>query len=223
MADSPFPIPFSHLPGNLPLFPLDGALLLPGGQLPLRIFEPRYIALVNQTLRHKRLIGIVQPRDAEEGTGGDPDLYRIGCAGRISAFEEADDGTYEITLTGMCRFHLRDDSTSDGGFRIGDADYSLFEADMARPSEAALRPVAPGFMDALRSYFEQLGYDADFDAMANVGALQLVNSLSMICPFDSAEKQALLEADTLGSRTDLLMNLMAIAAAEGPDSPQELN
>ena len=215
----PFAPHFDELPPSLPIFPLTGALLLPRGVLPLNIFEPRYLAMVDDALSGNRLIGMVQPTDAAAGHSpqGDPPIYRTGCAGRITSFDETEDGRYLITLTGLCRFRVTGESASNGGFRRADVDWSAFAGDYEQSPVALDRRRLTA---ALRAYFSQHEISADWEAIEETTDERLVTSLSMICPFDPTEKQALLEAPTMDERADMMISLveMAIHSPNG-DAP----
>ena len=195
------------LPERIPIFPLTGALVLPRGQLPLNIFEPRYLAMVRDAMAGQRLIGMVQPKD--EG-GARPSLYPIGGLGRITQFAEADDGRFVIALTGITRFRIVEELEVDTPYRQVIASYSEFAQDWGAsdPLPAAVRA---GLEESLKTYLDAQGLGADWDAVSNADDESLVNALSGVCPFDPAEKQALLEAPDLRSRADALATLMAFA------------
>jgi Lon protease-like protein len=211
-----------ELPTEFPVFPLTGALLLPRGKLPLNIFEPRYLALVEDALGHGRIFGMVQPDPQKQSGPTGPGLYRIGCLGRLSSFSEAEDGRYLITLTGLCRFALGTELEMRRGYRRVRADLAPFAHDLETPAEL------PGFdrpplIAALRSYFLRRGFDANWDAIGKMPDDQLIITLSMVCPFDPAEKQALLEAQDEPERARTLRTLLEIdthqTAEPGPDGP----
>ena len=206
----------SDLPQVIPVFPLPGAILLPRGQLPLNIFEPRYLNMVDDAMGGDRVIGMVQPAG---GSAQFPSLSPIGCAGRITSFSETSDGRYLITLTGICRFRIMTEMPSQGPYRQIRADFAPFEHDLAPP--AAADPAERGpFLAALRAYLEARGLDIDWDMAESAPTEALVNSLSMALPFEPAEKQALLEAHDLGARSRALDALMRIdAAGDGDDVP----
>lgn len=207
------------LPAVVSIFPLDGALLLPRGQLPLNIFEPRYLNMIDDAMAGDRLIGMVQTR------GGDrerPGLARVGCVGRVTSFAETGDGRYLITLTGVCRFRLTDELSAPSPYRQVRADFAPFEADLQAPeddgADAALR--AP-LITALRAYLDRRGLGVDWQAAEAAPDEGLVNSLSMALPFEAAEKQALLEAEDLAARRAALTALLRIdAAADDDDEPR---
>ncbi|NNG03829.1 MAG: peptidase S16 [Inquilinus sp.] len=210
MSFGPFIPAFEQLPGSLPVFPLTGVLLLPRGHLPLNIFEPRYIAMIDAALATDRLVGMVQPCDPEggESPAGQPALYRTACAGRITSFDETEDGRYLITLTGICRFHILGDTLANAGYRRAEADWSAFADDYR---EQPLRFDRQRLTTALDAFFRQHGISADWDALEETPDERLVTSLSMICPFEPTEKQALLEAPTLAARAEMMVSLVEMA------------
>lgn len=202
----------SDLPETLPLFPLPGALLLPRGQMPLNIFEPRYLAMVDAALRSDRLIGMIQPDPAQSEQISLVPLYRVGCAGRITQFAETGDGRYLIQLTGICRFRLVEETTADTLFRQAKVDFAEFEHDLAaRLGEDRVNRHA--LLEALRQFTEVHRLDIDWDNIHEAPNEALVNALSMMAPFGVAEKQALLEAVDLGTRGDMLVALTEIDLA----------
>jgi Lon protease-like protein len=200
------------LPEEFPVFPLSGALLLPGGRLPLNIFEPRYLALVEDSLASGRLFGMVQPdkRLARGDTG--PGLYRTGCLGRLSAFSETDDGRYLITLTGVIRYSIVEEVEQRRGYRRVRGAFAGFAADLEPAGRAGLGPDRELLLDASRRYFAHAGVDANWQAIDAMSDPVLVVTLSMACPFDPEEKQALLEAPTLLERARVLLALLEINA-----------
>lgn len=222
---SPFDPKYDQLPDSLAIFPLRGALLLPGGQLPLRIFEPRYLAMIEDALKTHRLIGMVQPRSAHEDMGS-AETYEVGCAGRISAFSETDEGHVMITLSGLIRFSIKDELASTRGYRVVTPNYGPFRDDMRAQDDAvfALDQEQPKLLSVVKTYFDTQGFQADWDALKKTPLDQLITSLSMICPFEPAEKQALLEAKTLQERLNTLTQVMQFAAhdvAGGDDDEDE--
>lgn len=201
------------LPRTLPLFPLTGVLLLPRGGLPLNIFEPRYLSLVDDALSGNRLIGMIQPAEKEDVLR--PRLARIGCAGRITAYRETDDNRYLITLSGVCRFALQDDSDCPGGYRIGTCDFSPYQNDL--PPQEDMDFPRDRLVGALKDYLTQNDLKADWKSIMTAPAEALVNALAMMCPFDGAGKQALLEAPSFDMRVSTLVALLEMSgAAEGP-------
>lgn len=201
------------LPPTLPLFPLTGALLLPRGLMPLNVFEPRYLAMTEDALKEPaRLIGMIQPERTEEEGPATPALYRTGCAGRIVQFEETEDGRYLIHLKGVARFRLMEELATTRGYRRAKVDWGPFAADLREPDESGLdrgRLLAP-----LRRYLEQQRIEANWDAIREMPEERLVVSLAMSCPFAPAEKQALLEADDLSKRADVLCALLEMATLD---------
>ncbi|MDA0359366.1 MAG: LON peptidase substrate-binding domain-containing protein [Candidatus Puniceispirillaceae bacterium] len=210
MAGGIFDPEFDQLPMRIPIFPLPSALLLPGGQLPLNVFEPRYLAMVKHALATPtRLIGMVQPRDlAGDATAEEPPLFETGCAGRVSFFQESDDGRFVIALNGVCRFHRLDQQLDPNGFLVADVDWRPFANDLRMDISALDRDP---LMDVLRRYFDLKGFETDWTQIENSDNHQLLATLSMVCPFEVAEKQALLEADSMASRADLLIAMMEMA------------
>jgi Lon protease-like protein len=204
------------LPQRFPIFPLRGALLLPGGNLPLNIFEPRYLQMTRDAMQTDGVIGMVQPR---EGTGGEepPAVYRTGCAGRITSFEETQDGRYLITLTGVGRFDVVEELVTVTPYRQVLASFESFPADLdPAPADAERRG---SLMEAMRGYFERQRIEIDWNAVDQAPFDGLVTSLAMICPFAPSEKQALLEAHDQNARLDTLIALMrmhSFTADEGP-------
>lgn len=205
---------FADLPEDFPVFPLNGALLLPGGRLPLNVFEPRYLALVEDALGAGRMFGMVQPdkRLARGDTG--PGLYRTGCLGRISSFSETDDGRFLITLSGLVRFTIIEEIESLRGYRRVRAALGGYAADLLEPGETPLPFERDDLLKALRRYFAHAGVDANWEAIAAMPDPALIVSLCMACPFAPEEKQALLEAKDEGDRARALLALLEINAFE---------
>lgn len=199
------------LPASLPLFPLSGVLLLPGGQLPLNIFEPRYLSMIDDALGGARLIGMVQPR-AEAG-GARPALYDVGCAGRIAGFAETEDGRYLVTLLGKKRFRIVEEMAVSTPYRRARVDWEVFPADAAADDPTTEHVDRARLEDAMRRYLESEGLKTDWDVVQEAPTEALVASLAMGCPFAPNEKQALLEAETAGDRADCLIALMEMSSA----------
>src|SRR2546421_4225993 len=203
------------LPAILPIFPLTGVLLLPRGRLPLNIFEPRYLAMTKDALGGERLIGMVQPSDPQDdnrGRGGatNPPVYPIGCAGRITAFSETDDGRNLVTLTGVSRFRIRDELPLLSGYRRVVAEWQPFAHDVETPSGTEFD--RDRFIRGLKGFFTQRQISADWEAIEKAAGEHLINSIAMLCPFAPSEKQALLEAPDLDERARLLIALVEMAA-----------
>ena len=201
---------FDDLPRVVPIFPLPGVLLLPGGRLPLNIFEPRYLAMVRDALSGERTIGMIQPC-AEAPDVGAARVYETGCAGRITAFSETDDGRYLITLTGTIRFDVERELPPIEGYRRVVADYGRFRGDL---EEEASEIDRERFLETLGCYFEANGIEGDWKAIEEAGDAALVTSLAMICPFAASEKQALLEAMSLPERARTMTAIMEMAVHE---------
>lgn len=199
------------LPQVIPVFPLAGAIVLARGQLPLNIFEPRYLNMVDDAMAGDRIIGMVQPHG---GSPTLPGLSPVGCAGRITGFAETSDGRYLITLTGVSRFRISAELPVKTPYRQVRAAYEAYESDLSPPGDAPDFD-REGFLDALRGYLANRALDIDWETAEGAPMEALVNSLSMALPFDPPEKQALLESLTLQNRADALTALMRIAAADG--------
>jgi uncharacterized protein len=205
------------LPGEFPVFPLPGALLLPRGQLPLNIFEPRYLAMTEDALGQRRMFGMIQPDPTLPESDNGPGLFRVGCLGRLSSFSETDDGRYLITLTGVVRFAIAGEIDMRRGYRRVRADFSPFRADLELdPGPIGIERDA--LLAALRSYFTHRGFDANWDAIKRLPDDMLVVTLAMVCPFEPAEKQALLEAPGDSERASTLLTLLQMGAMAN-DSP----
>lgn len=204
---------FSDLPANLPVFPLYGVLLLPLGQLPLNIFEPRYKAMVEDSLRTNRIIGMIQPRTNENlGTGAEP-LFDTGCAGRITSFTETRDNRYVITLTGICRFKVTEELPRDLTYRRVQANWTPFEKDLNPPQMLDLD--RPRLKKLLEQYFALHDLSCEDEAIDGATDAKLITCLSMICPFEAGEKQALLEATCCHDRAAKFMSLLEMALPHG--------
>ncbi|MDE1883821.1 MAG: LON peptidase substrate-binding domain-containing protein [Rhodospirillales bacterium] len=202
------------LPEEFPVFPLGGALLLPQGRLPLNIFEPRYLAMVEDALGQGRYFGMVQPdKRLPRGENG-PGLYRTGCLGRISAFEETGDGRYLITLSGVIRFGIAEEIEMRRGYRRVRAGLSGFATDLHQPADVLPFP-RQILLDALARYFATAGIEANWETIAEMNNAALVVSLCMACPFAQEEKQALLEAKDPMLRAAALRALLEIDSFEG--------
>jgi Lon protease-like protein len=203
------------LPDCFPVFPLPGALLLPGGRLPLNIFEPRYLAMTEDAMACHRVFGMIQP-DAHKPAGpAGSGLYRVGCLGRVSSFSETDDGRYLLTLTGVIRFRVSTELEMRRGYRRVRAEFARFVADLDPPADARLD--RPALLAALRAYFAHRGFDANWDAIEQMPDATLVTTLCMVCPFEAAEKQALLEAATPSDRAHALLTLLRIDTHDVPE------
>lgn len=194
-----------ELPSVLPIFPLTGALLLTTGQLPLNIFEPRYLAMVNDAMETHRLIGMIQPRDPES-TLLEPEIYNVGCAGKICEYAELPNGMLRITLEGVCRFRILKELDVSTQYRQVHADFATYKQDWTEVHSPLIDRDA--LHEALHHFFEFENDAKDWQALDHLEDDSLINSLSMICPFSPAEKQALLEAKDIFSRSELLISLL---------------
>jgi Lon protease-like protein len=199
------------LPDSIPVFPLSGALLLPAGRLPLNVFEPRYLEMVDHTLRNQRLIGMIQPRlDGAQKSPDEPELCDVGCIGRITSFAETGDGRYLISIQGVCRFRVAEELSVKTPFRqcritpfLGDLD----------PDAGASEVDRAALLKTFRAYLKANELEADWDSFSRADNATLVNALSMMAPYGPAEKQALLEAPDLKTRAETLIAMTEIALA----------
>ncbi len=208
----------SVLPGTLPVFPLTGAVLLPRGELPLNIFEPRYVAMVDAALEGDRLIGIIQPLPAGDGETKTRRLFRIGCAGRLTRFAETGDGRYLITLTGIARFRLGEELSAGTPYRQFRVSYDGFEDDLL-PGAGESAVDRDAMVGMLRNFAEYSKFEVDWASIDAAPTETLVNALAMMSPFGANEKQALIEAIDLKTRAETLVALakldMALRDGEG--------
>ena len=219
----PFDPGYRALPAALPVFPLTGAVLLPGGRLPLTIFEPRYLAMTRHALlQPTRLIGMVQPVEEDADRNPDPAarpaVQRIGCAGRVVSFQETEEGRYVITLSGLIRFAVkRELPLHEGGFRLVEPDFAPFAEDMAeRDFEMAAKAA---FLAAFKGYVETKQLKVDWDAIKGAPDDHLLVSLAMLSPFSPEEKQSLLECADLAQLAAMMTALfeLAVANRQSPD------
>jgi len=205
----------ADLPGTIPVFPLPGALLLPRARLPLHLFEPRYLQMLDDTLKTShRLIGMVQPYEVPGSK--EKRLHSIGCAGRLTQFSETEDGRYMITLGGMSRFRVQQEVTGFTPYRRCDVSWDGFDADLGEAEEDKAFQREP-FLDLLGRYFDSMALSTDWESLKEADDELLINSLSMLCPFDAEEKQALLEAPSLSTRRETLVTLLEFALHTGSD------
>lgn len=203
------------LPDIIPLFPVPGALLLPRARLPLHLFEPRYLAMLDDAMKTDgRLIGMIQPN-------GESRLHSIGCAGRITSMSETEDGRYMITLSGLSRFRLREEVDGFAPYRRARVDWSGFESDLG-PEETDPGLDRDGLMALLERFFEDRGLSTDWGSMEEADPELLINSLSMLCPFEPEERQALLESPDLVARRETLVMLIEYELHGGDDARQFL-
>jgi Lon protease-like protein len=208
----------SDLPPIIPVFPLPGALLLPRGQLPLNIFEPRYLAMIDDSLRDgHRLIGMIQPDVAHPEQQEKPHLYKVGCVGRITQIAETGDGRYVLQLTGVSRFYAEEELTVQTAYRQCRVSYRPYADDfIPRKGEEAVD--RESLLEALSDFLNANDLKADWDGIKNAPNEALVNALAMMSPYGSAEKQALLEAPDLKTRAEILVALTEIELAKNDTS-----
>ena len=203
----------SDLPATLPIFPLTGVVLLPHSALPLNVFEPRYLTLVDEALSGNRLIGMIQPIESEDEVAK-PRLSEVGCAGRIISYRETDDNRYLITLAGLCRYRLTEEIGVLSPYRQVACDFSPFASDLAQSEDDDFP--RDRLLEALKNYLSRRDMKADWNSVMTAPPESLVNALAMMCPFEPAEKQALLEAPNWIERVSTLVTLLEISTAPGP-------
>jgi len=236
MAARFFQLRYEELPATLPVFPLSGVLLLPEGRLPLNIFEPRYLAMIEDALGARRLVGMIQPSEIAMGgapsggvglgraglvgqvgpamtAGAEPVLYETGCAGRIVSFAETGDGRFSVTLGGVCRFRVAREIEGASGYRRVTPDWAPFRADLETATDPKIDRAK--LLAALRAYLTINEMAVDWGAIEGTPDAALVIVLPMSCPFEPREKQALLECKTPTERGAMLITLLEMAVAEG--------
>ena len=212
----------ADLPEVIPVFPLPGALLLPRGQMPLNIFEPRYLEMIDDAMadRH-RLIGMIQPDTAHPGSEERPNLFKVGCVGRITQIAETGDGRYLVQLTGIARFRIEDELTVATAYRQCRVGYGAFADDfVARKGEE--RVDRASVLGALNAFLDANDLKADWEGIENAPNEALVNALAMMSPYGPAEKQAMLEAPDLKTRAEILVAVTEIELAKRRTSGETL-
>lgn len=208
MGKNPFAPEFKNLPETIPVFPLTGVLLLPHGTLPLNIFEPCYVQMIDDALATKnKLIGMVQSKP--DTSLDQPEIYQMGCAGRITDYSETSDGRYLINLTGISRFEISDELSVTTLYRQVKPNWQPFEDDVSASDCLGLN--RPKLKELLKCYFQQEGLSCDWDMVDQAGDEKLITCLAMVCPFEPGEKQALLEASTCKGRAELFMTMLEMA------------
>ena len=207
------------VPDVIPVFPLPGALLLPRGQMPLNIFEPRYLAMIDDALRSgDRLIGMIQPDPAHPGADPDkPHLFQVGCVGRMTQFAESGDGRYLIQLTGVARFRIAEELSVTTPYRQCKVTYQPFVDDFT-PRMGEDEVDRKALLRALTSFLKANNLKADWEGIENAPNEALVNALAMMSPYDAAEKQAMLEAPDLKTRAEILVAVTEIELAKSKTS-----
>jgi len=218
MDINPYAPKASTLPETLAVFPLTGVLLLPHGNLPLNIFEPRYIEMIDDAMISGRMIGMLQSK--KPNTDGTSEVYQTGCAGKITEFSESRDGRYIISLTGICRFHIKEELKTPRPYRIVQPDWKEFEGDVKIPKSLGVD--REKLLDLLCGYFKQNGMSCDFAKFEDIPDSKLITTLAMICPFEPSEKQALLEQMCHLKRAETFMTMLEMASKsiEGLDNSE---
>ncbi|MCJ8308349.1 MAG: LON peptidase substrate-binding domain-containing protein [Hyphomicrobiales bacterium] len=201
----------SDLPNAIPLFPLSGALLLPAANMPLNIFEPRYLAMIEDAMDSHRMIGMIQPKFDASDDSENPPLCDVGCMGRITAFQETGDGRIIVNLAGVCRFRVMQEGPGVNGYRV--AEVAGFGDDLVDNVEAARAVDRDGLLRTFKQFLEANDMEADWEGVSEAGTETLVNTLSMMSPYGPAEKQALLEAPDLKTRAETLVAITEIMLA----------
>lgn len=214
MTRSPFFPDFADLPREIPVFPLPGAVVMPGVQLPLNIFEPRYLRMVADALAGDHLIGMVQPT-SETALEDVPQIHRIGCAGRITSYSETSDGRIVLVLTGVCRFQAAEELAQRNGYRRVVADWERFAADCQ--DEAGTMADREGFLVSLKAYCTLRGVEVPWDDVKKMADGDLINLLCAHLPLSPEDKQALIETIPTGERAALMRGLMDMASAASMD------
>lgn len=211
----------TDLPQRVPVFPLPGALLLPRAELPLNIFEPRYLQMISDAMAGDRLIGMVQPLDEAADLMAMPKLYQVGCAGRITSYVETPDSRVLVTLTGVCRFRIRSELVTVASYRTAEADFTLFAGDLI--AELGQDEVdRNALLRTFRDYLDANDLRADWEQVSSASTETLVNTLSLLAPYPPREKQALLEAVDLKTRAAVLVALteIALSKSKGGEAPR---
>ncbi len=217
MTRNPFMPNFNDLPSELAIFPLAGAVVMPGVQLPLNIFEPRYLNMVNDALAGTRLIGMIQPR-SETLVDETPEIHRVGCAGRITSYSETNDGRIVLVLTGVCRFQVQRELDPRRGYRVVQPDWGRFVADYHEDDDNM--GDLDGFLSSLRAYCSLRQVEIPWDDVKKMPRRDLVNLLCAHLPLEPEDKQALIETLGLGDRAQLMRGLMDMASAASMESAE---
>ena len=187
-----------NLPQEIPIFPLSNFIIFPGTTVPLNIFEPRYIQMIDDSMKTNRIIGMIQPR--KTGDLKKPDLYEVGCAGKITSFNETEDGRYLIVLNGITRFKINKEIVTNKLYRICNVDYKIFSNDLNQKKENIQFSNLEMIFKDLRNFFEKKGYIINWSELKNKDLDYTVNTLSMASPFSLEEKQTLLESTNINDR-----------------------
>ena len=202
---------YDELPESIPLFPLNKVLLLPRAKLPLNLFENRYLHMFDHALQNGRYIGMIQPSEESKKSGEmkPPSLYNVGCAGFLTAFSQTNDNRYEIILEGVCRFKIKKELELMNGFRRANVQWSKFKSDF-KIEKLDSKEKREEFLKILRPFLEKMSMKVDWEVIESTNDEDLINTISMCCPFDVNEKQALLEAISLENRREVLTSLIHI-------------
>jgi Lon protease-like protein len=210
-----------EMPVTIPIFPLEGVLLLPGGDLPLNIFEAPYLAMIKAAMGGDRLIGMIQPCTTPEKLPDEATkpFYKVGCVGRISSFEETPDGRFLINLHGMIRFNLLSHRMTDDGYRLAEVDFPSYAKDFKECDKLPDELKRPQLIEKMQVYLGREGLSIDWDAASHIPDQRFYTLLAMICPFTPAEKQALLEASDFKERCKMMKCLMDISCADDENRP----
>jgi len=211
----------AELPQRIPVFPLSGVLLLPRGQLPLNIFEKRYLSMIDDAMKGDRIIGMIQPNADQTPKGEIPVLFPVGCAGRITQISETGDGRYHLTLTGVSRFRIIEEVKAQTAYRQCDVDYGPYVTDF-RANHGENDVDRDGVIRTLKEFADTNKYEIDWDGLGEVPNEALVNALAMMSPFGAKEKQALLEADDLKGRAEVLVAITEFELARGKSDGMRL-
>jgi Lon protease-like protein len=220
----PFQPALGEIDPTIPIFPLPGAMLLPHGRMPLNIFEPRYMALIEDALGAGRLFGMMQPDSLKTPVANGPATFHIGCLGRITSFTETEDGRIVLSLLGVIRFAVIEEVEQRHGYRRMRVDYGRYAQDLDPPPPDFGMP-RKALLASLRGYFERQGLALDWDAIGEMDDATLLTALCMMCPFSPSEKQALLEAESPAARTQILQALLEFGmhGTEPESGPQRLS
>ena len=218
--NAPYKSP-AELPGTIPIFPLAGVLLLPRGELPLNIFEPRYLAMVDDALKSHRIIGMIQPNSEAGGTRNVPALFGVGCAGRITQFAETGDGRYILTLTGIARYRVQAEMPVLTQYRQVQSDFDAYTEDFI-PGYGEEDVDRASVLKTLDDFAKCNKLKIDWKSIEEASNEALVNALSMMSPFGPKEKQALLEAESLKARADVLVAITQMELARSNNNTNSI-
>ena len=212
MPRSPFMPNFDHLPHTLPIFPLENAVVMPKSDLPLNIFEPRYLNMVQDALASHHMFGMVQPDPS--GKGSPTPVYRTGCAGRITSYRETADGRILLVLSGVCRFEIREELATTRGYRTIVPDWSRYALDLETQNGTPLVD-RNRFLGVLRRYLKVRDLYTDWDSLEKATDLQLIRSLTTLLPLEPADKQAILESMEPSDQADALLTILEMSSLDG--------